>query len=236
MDADFFPGGRDVGACRSNVIFHVACAEDATRIDIFETGDHFVRRFARGVDHDVQAAAMAHGHHGFERAVFAGGVQDGIEQRNQRGDAFERKTLGAQVARLQNLFEEVGANQALEDFFLVDFGRGGFETLGDPAAALRLRQVHEIGADSAAIDAARFVGGFAGEPIEVGGLQRFEQAERIERRFQIAPAAEGVENTFALFVARSLRGSNRAGLLGRFRRFCGALFFESCTVCHKSAL
>jgi len=44
------------------------------------------------------------------------GVQDGIKQRNQRGDAFEREALGAQVTRLQDLLEEVGANQAFEDF------------------------------------------------------------------------------------------------------------------------
>ena len=76
---------------------------------------------------------MAHGHDGFDRAVFAGRVENRIEQRNQRGDAFERKTFGAEIARLQNLLEKIGANQALENFVAVDFGCSGFHALGNPA-------------------------------------------------------------------------------------------------------
>src|SRR5438046_9995417 len=70
--------------------------------------------------------------------------------------------------------------------------------------------------------------------------QRLKQAKRIEGRFQVAPAAESLENALALFVASricesgSTREAARCGFLGRLRRFCGALFFESCTVCHKS--
>ena len=71
----------------------------------FKTRDDFVRRFASSVDHNVEAAAMAHGDHGIDGAGFAGGVEDGIEQRNQRGDTFERETFGAQIACLQNLFK-----------------------------------------------------------------------------------------------------------------------------------
>src|SRR6266446_1200891 len=73
-------------------------------------------------------------------------------------------------------------------------------------------------------------------------LQRFKHAKRVESRFPIAPTAEGIEYAFALFAARCVRGAGpfgeaaRSRFLGRFRRFCGALFFESCTVCHKSAL
>src|SRR5256885_11702765 len=71
--------------------------------------------------------------------------------------------------------------------------------------------------------------------------QRLKQAKRIEGRFQVAPAAESLENALALFVASRIceSGSTReaacCGFLGRLRRFCGALFFESCTVCHKSS-
>jgi len=113
MDANFFASARDVGACRAYVIFHVASAENAAGIDVFKTSDHFMRCLARRMDHYVQAATVTHGHDGFERAVPARSVQDGIKQRNQRGNAFEREALGAQITRLQDLLEEIGANQAL---------------------------------------------------------------------------------------------------------------------------
>src|SRR5438477_614875 len=110
-------------------------------------------------------------------------------QRNQGRDTFQRKTLGAEIARLQNLFEKVGANQTLEDFMLINLARPGFESLGDPAAAFRLRQMHEIGADRITVNAAGFRGGFAGQGIQVSVLHRLKQAKGIESRFQVAPAA-----------------------------------------------
>ncbi len=64
-------------------------------------------------------------------------------------------------------------------------------------------------------------------------LQRFEQAERIKRGLQIAPAPERIENTLARFVASCLGEAACRGFLRRLRRSCGAVFFQSCTVCHK---
>ena len=101
--ADFFAAGSDVGARGADVILHVTRAEHAARVDVLKARDDFMRRLARGVHHDVEAAAMTHGHDGFQRAVFAGSIENGIEQGNQRGDAFERKALGAEIARLQDL-------------------------------------------------------------------------------------------------------------------------------------
>src|SRR5438552_17715033 len=125
--------------------------------------------------------------------MFAGSVQDGINQGNQRSDTFQRKALGAEIARLQNLFEKVGANQTLEDFMLINLARPGFESLGDPAAAFRLRQMHEIGADRITVNAAGFRGGFAGQGIKFRVLPLLIQATGIESRFQVAPAAESIE-------------------------------------------
>ncbi len=94
--------------------------------------------------------------------MFRGCLQDGIEQRNQRGDTFERKSLRTEIARLQYLLEEVGANQALENFALVYVLGWCFEEVDDPAPAFRLGQMHKVRANRAAIDASRFFGGFAG--------------------------------------------------------------------------
>ena len=114
------------------MIFHVSRTQHAARIDIFKSGNDFVRRLARRVHHHIQAAAMAHGHNAVDSPEISGGVQDRVEKRNQRCDAFERKTLGAQVASLQNLFEKICAYQALENFFLADRKLGAFDTLLNP--------------------------------------------------------------------------------------------------------
>src|SRR5260370_184496 len=194
MDADLFAGARDVSARRAHVIFHVARTQYAAWIDVFKTSDHLMRRLARRVDHYVQAAAVTHGHDGFERAMFARGVEDGVQERNQCGDTFEREALGAKIARLQNLFEKIGANQTLKDFVLIDLALRSFEPLSDPAAALPLLQMHEIGANRAAVDAAGFFSSLSGPRIHVRVLQTLKQAERQQGRPPIAPAAESVEN------------------------------------------
>src|SRR5260370_4757384 len=128
-----------------------------------------MRRLARRVDHYVQAAAVTHGHDGFERAMFRRGVEDGVQERDQCGDTFEREALGAKIARLQNLFEKIGTNQTLEDFVLIDLAWRSFEPLSDPAAALRLLQMHEIGANGAAVHAAGLLSSLSGPLIHVSG-------------------------------------------------------------------
>ena len=138
------------------------------------------------------------------------------------------KALSVSTRRPGNFV--IGADQTLEDFVLIYLAWRSFEPLGNPAATLRLRQMHEIGADGIAVDTTGLLGGFAGQCFQVRMLQRLEQAERVERCFQIAPAAEGVEHAFALFVAGCFRGADSvcegapSGLLGRLRRFCGTLF------------
>src|SRR5260370_709287 len=110
-------------------------------------------RFAGSMNHHVEAPAVAHGHDRGFRSVLAGFVENRIEQRNQRGNAFEREALGAKIARLQNLFEKIGANQTLKDFVLINWAWRSFEPLNDPAAAFRPRQIHQIRANHAPADA-----------------------------------------------------------------------------------
>ena len=111
------------------MIFHVAAAEHAARIDIFKSGENFFGRALGDVDDHVEASAMAHAHDQFMRAVLAGGVENLIDQRNQRGHAFEREALVAEIALLQHLLEDVGADQQIEDALLIDGGRSAFHAL-----------------------------------------------------------------------------------------------------------
>jgi len=81
------------------------------------------------------------------------------------------KSVWCEITRLQNLFEKIGAYEALQDFLLIHGSGLGFHALRDPAAAFWLGQVHEVHANRPAVIAARFVGGFPGQ-IEVGGFER----------------------------------------------------------------
>ena len=53
-------GVKDAGG--SDVVFHVAAAKNAARVDVFELGEDVGGRLAEGVDHDAETSAVAHGH------------------------------------------------------------------------------------------------------------------------------------------------------------------------------
>ena len=213
VNVQLLAGGSGVHAGGANVIFHIACAQYAARVDIFEARDNFMRRFAGDVRHDVQAAAVAHGHDRIDAAAFTRYVENGIEQRNERGVALKRKAFTAQIAALQNLLEKIGTNQALENFCLADLELRTFHALSDPAAPLRLGEMIDLHPDGAAIIAARFLGKFAGEALEVGKFQGHEETEGIERGFVKAPAAEKIEDALAFGVIAAV---GRGGFLRGF--------------------
>src|SRR5579885_1626965 len=148
MNLDFLYVVGGVRSRRPDVIFDVAGAEDAARIDILESRNDFVRRLASGVNHYVEAAAMTHGHDRLDGAVFAGGVE----------------------------------------------------------------QMHEIGADGSAVITASFLRVRASELPEVGRGDWLEKAQRVQIRFEISPAAVGVEHSFT--VGRGL-GRSSVAILGR---------------------
>jgi hypothetical protein len=53
VHVDGFAGRSRVRSRRTNVILYVASAEHAARIHVFKSGNHFMRRLARGMDHHV---------------------------------------------------------------------------------------------------------------------------------------------------------------------------------------
>ena len=142
-------------AARAVMIFHVSAAEDGTRIDVFKASVNVGGRAAHGVANHGQASTMAHRHYAFFGAMCGGSGEDLLHQRYQRGIAFQRETLGADVERLEHLLEDVGFHQLLQNGFAIDLGLRSFQAVDDPLAALRIRNVHELSPDRAAVD---FVG------------------------------------------------------------------------------
>ena len=134
---------------------------DAARVDVFKLGEDLGGRAADGVRHDVEAAAMRHGD---DRAGDSGGRSSGedlIEKRNEDGEAFEGEALGAEVALLDNLFEEVGADELGEDVCLIGLGRGVLELVLKPLALLGVGNVHELDGEVSAVVAAGLGGDLA---------------------------------------------------------------------------
>src|SRR3981081_4052949 len=97
----------DVFAGRPHVVLDVAAAQNAARVDVFKPSKDFLWGAPGNVCHHVQPATMAHAHNEFDSTTSRGRVQDFIHQWKQRGNAFERKTLAAQITLLQNLLEEI---------------------------------------------------------------------------------------------------------------------------------
>src|SRR5208283_3156363 len=58
VNVELLAVGSGVRAGCANVIFHVTCAEDAARVNVFKTRDHLVNGFAGNVRHNIETAAM----------------------------------------------------------------------------------------------------------------------------------------------------------------------------------
>jgi hypothetical protein len=92
--------------------------------------------------------------------IAGGAVQDFIYQRQQGCVAFEGEALGAQVALLHYLLEDVRANQQFQNVLLVHGHGLRFHAFLDPPPAFDLCDVHELDAHRSAVDIACLAGEF----------------------------------------------------------------------------
>lgn len=129
MERHGLAGGRGVLAGGSHVVLDVAAAEDGARVDVFEFGEDLGGGAADGVGHDVEASAMRHGDDGAGDSGGRCGGEDLVEEWDEDGEAFEGEALGAEVALLDGLLEEIGADELGEDVLLVRFGCGAFDLI-----------------------------------------------------------------------------------------------------------
>src|SRR5258706_10310224 len=164
MDVDLVAASRDVFAGRAHVVLHVAGAKNAARVDIFESGEDFFGITLGHMGDYVEAATVAHAHYELTGAKTGTRIEKFIHQWNQRGDAFEREALTAEVSLLHDLLEDVGAEEQIENALLVLLRRIGLHLLVDPAATFGGIDVVDLDTDGAGIDSAGFAGIFALEP------------------------------------------------------------------------
>ncbi len=202
-------------AGRTDVVLHVAAAQNAARVNVFKPGKDVDGRFPERVHHHAQASAMAHAHNGALGAQLGPAIEQLVKEWDERGDTFERKALGAEVARLDHLLKDIGAGQQLQDVVLVDGSRCCFKPRRNPFPALAVRDVHELRTDGAGVNAAGLSNKFVFE-VELGQGNRCEVLlQRIEVRLQVAPPAKSIESLLAELrrseFHRSFEGSGGHG-------------------------
>jgi hypothetical protein len=203
VERDGFAGGRGVVAGRAYMVLDVAAAEDAARVDVFEFGEDLCGRAADGVGHDVEAAAVRHGEERTGYSGSGGSGEDLIEKRDEDGEAFKRKSFGAEITLLDHLLEEIGADELGEDMVLIGLGCWTFDLILQPLALLEIWDVHELDCEVSAVEGAGFGGELAfGGGGDGEGFGRKVLTQRIEGRLEVSPAAKDVEGCLAVLHSR----------------------------------
>ncbi|MCY1411243.1 hypothetical protein D9M71_266250 [compost metagenome] len=245
---DFAAGGHDVRG-EALVVLHVTGAE-LDDLLAFELVEQVARVLAEGVDQHVQTATVGHADDDFLGAVGAGTLDQLVEHRNQAFAAFQAETLGARVFGAQVLFQALGRGQALEQVGtrfggILRTATHALQALGEPVALLGVDDVHELGADAAAIGLLEGVEDFAqgrlfladvqltgaeggvevgsGQAVmvdrQVGGRGAHPEAQRIERGSLVAAQAVGQDQTQDFYLLLLVLGAYAAS----GDRLCAAL-------------
>ena len=128
----------------------------------------------------------------------AAALHDLVDRRDEALAAFEREALLPDVLRLRDTFEAFGGRQPIEDVLALlgrelRVGADRFEALLHPALLLRVADVHELGADRAAVRLAQRLHDLAQRRLletEIGIRRRVDRrhvgfGEVVERRLEL---------------------------------------------------
>ncbi|MNZ44518.1 hypothetical protein D3C78_621510 [compost metagenome] len=171
---NFTAGGHDVGG-EALVVLHVTGAQFHDLL-AFELVEQVARVLAEGVDQHVQTAAVGHADDDFLGAVGAGALDDLVDHRDQALAAFQTEALGARVFGTQVLLQALGRSQTLEQVRArfsgeVRTATHAFQTLGEPVALLGIDDMHELGANAAAVGAFQAVDDLAQGRLFLADIQ-----------------------------------------------------------------
>src|SRR5271165_913294 len=169
----------DIFASRAHVIFDVAAAQHAAGIDVFKSSKNLFGGTPGDVNNYVQPPTVAHAHHEFSRTLLPGRLENFVHQGNECGDTFERKALVAQIALLQHLLEQFGADKEIQRSLLIHGQLRAFHAFLDPVTARWIGDVQELDSHGAAVDASRVLGELAVNS-QVGVSLAPENAEGVE--------------------------------------------------------
>ena len=116
VDAHLAAVDRGAGVVKTEVILHVTVTVGILlHVVVAEFVEQKLVVLADDVGQHIQPATVRHAHRDFEDAPIRSGLDDGVEYRDQRLAALERKPLLTHVTGVQEFLELLGVHQALED-------------------------------------------------------------------------------------------------------------------------
>ena len=236
--------GGDVGA-EALVILHVTGGQIFRR-GVVELGEQILGHLAQGIDQHVQAATVGHADDDLLHALLASALDHLVHRGDEALAAFEREALLADVLGVQETLETLGRGQALQDLLLLldteaGLGADGLQLLLPPALLRLVGDVHELGAEGAAVGLAQRlqdfpqghvlglreigVGGREGDVhvglgqvverrLEFGDLGALGALERIEVGPACTDVAVGGDQRLDMNLLARHRQIGRAGLGG----------------------
>ena len=147
--------GHVVGR-EAQVVLDVAVAGDGLRHVPLELAEDQAVGLVQDVGQDVEPAAVGHAHDDLEDAVRARLLDDRVEQGDEHLAPFEREPLLAHVVLVQEVLEQLGGVELVDDppLLLEVEGRPVADRLHpveQPVADVQVADVHELDADRPAV-------------------------------------------------------------------------------------
>src|SRR5262245_25225641 len=103
-------------AGKTEVIFDVAVTvERVGQVVVFELGKQLLVWLAEDIGQNIEPSAVGHPHDDLANTKLWRLLHHGVQYRNQRLGAFERKALLANVTRVQEALEQLSEVQIHED-------------------------------------------------------------------------------------------------------------------------
>ncbi len=177
------------------MVLHVA-GRQVIDVLAFELGEQVRRHLAQRIDQHVQAAAVGHADHDFLHALAAAVLDQLVHGSDEALAAFQREALLANVLGVEEALQAFSRGQAVEDVLLLlesehRLGTRGFQALLPPALLRLVADVHELGADAAAVGFAQVV-------------EQLAQAHRFLAEIRIAGVEDDIEIAFGEAVERGV--------------------------------
>ena len=144
----------------AEVVLHVARALDRGGVErALELLEHLVVVLADDRGEDVEPPAVGHAHDGALEPLVGGGLEDGVEDRDQALAALDAEALLPDPLGAEELLERLGRVEPVEDVALVvDVERLlalALDLVLDPALLVQVLDVHVLDADGAAVGVAQ---------------------------------------------------------------------------------
>ena len=190
------------------VVFDVAGTDEVFRVvAVFKLAEDVRERLADDVGLDIEPAAVGHAEDDLPAARMGGLLHEDIQGRNEGIPALQGKARHADVLRVQELLEDAALDELFQDAALRGRVEGrlvahGLHAVDQPAALVRVLQVHELHPDRVAVGLAE-----ARQDVPQRGFQVRGTVGDEKRPLEVREGKpEGVQAEQGVFGGAGLQG------------------------------